>query len=112
VSDTGWAAIPNWLLRDPDLSPYAKLLYVYLSSRADAHGVSYPSQGTIATETGMSVSTVKRCSKELIDRRILVVWPVSTAVGRRNNYRLVIDRLPMGGQVTQSRRVRSERAKN
>ena len=81
---------------DADLSPYAKLLYVYLSSRAYDSGVSYPGQALIAEETGMSVSTVKRCAKELIDRRILVVWPVTTKVGRRNNYRLMIDRLDRG----------------
>jgi hypothetical protein len=88
VTQQGWAAVPNWLVRDPSISRNVKLVYLVLSSRVDRDGVCYPSQGLISTETGLSVATVKRAIAEMRRRGLLTVALRTTARGRHNVYHL------------------------
>lgn len=60
----GYAAIPNWMMRDRNVSRRAVLVYASLSSRAGL-GAIYPSQSTIAEEAGVSERTVRSALAEL-----------------------------------------------
>lgn len=90
--NSGWAAIPNWLLRDGGVSRNAKMLYLHLSSRVDERGISFPSQARLADEMGVSIPTVKRTLRELVKVGVIEVRTVRTETGRRNHYRLLADR--------------------
>lgn len=54
----GFAAVPNWMIRDRSVPRNAILVYASLSSRAGL-GAIYPSQATIAEESGLSERTVR-----------------------------------------------------
>lgn len=84
----GFAVIPNWLVRHEGLSPAAKSLYVSLSSRAGAKGVCWPSQGTLARETGFSESTLRRALRVLERAGLVTTTTVTTPTGRHNTYRI------------------------
>lgn len=60
----GFAAVPTWMIRDRKVPRNAVLVYASLSSRAGL-GVIYPSQATIAEESGMSERTVRTMLSEL-----------------------------------------------
>lgn len=60
--------IPNALMRYPDLSPSAKLLWARLAQYAGSDGECYPSQKTLAEDLGLSVSHIKYVLKELRDK--------------------------------------------
>lgn len=105
----GWAVMPNWMARDRTIEPADKIIYLLLSSRAGGHGVqAWPSQQTLASDSGFSESTVKRALKRLQQRGFITVQVVRTKHGRRNVYFLELH--PMrgkrsdlggeGGQVT------------
>ncbi len=49
-----------------ELPARAKTVYMYLKDRSDAKGECWPAINTIARETSMSRSTVKRCIADLI----------------------------------------------
>lgn len=49
-----------------DVSSRAKTLYMYLKDRSNADGECWPAIKTIASDTSMSVSTVKRALADLI----------------------------------------------
>ena len=55
-----------------DLPPRAKILYMYLKDRANKNGECWPAIKTIAKDTSMSVSTVKRAISDLIRCGFLV----------------------------------------
>lgn len=57
-----WAPNAIW---DLPISGHAKALYCYLCRCADAEGLSWQKQGTIADRVGVSVSTVQRAVDEL-----------------------------------------------
>lgn len=84
----GWAAVPNWLVRNPAIPSPVKLVYLVLSSRAGRNGVCFPSQGLIASETGLSDSTVKRAISSMKRMGLLTVTVQTTQTGRRNIYRI------------------------
>lgn len=88
AEDGGWASIPNWLVRDPEVSSHAKLIYVYLNSRVGRNGSCWPALGTVATETGLSQSTVQRALRELRSLGVVAWWTETTARGRVNRYRM------------------------
>lgn len=46
-----------------------KLVYLSLAYHADERGYSWPSHATIAEESGLSVSTVQRTLRSLLDRK-------------------------------------------
>jgi len=59
--------IPNGLLKYKGVSSTAKLLWARLAQYAGKNGVAWPSQDSLAEEIGVSVTTIKRFMKELID---------------------------------------------
>lgn len=87
----GFAVIPRAIQRDPNITPVCKVVYLALSSRANAQQRCWPSHQRIAEESGCSVATVKRSLEELRDRG-LVSWlpdPDHGQPGRRpNRYQL------------------------
>ncbi len=53
-------------LYEQDLPPRAKTVYMYLKDRSNADGECWPAVKTIAKDTSLSVSTVKRAIEDLI----------------------------------------------
>jgi predicted transcriptional regulator len=70
-------------------------LLMILSARANGLGYCWPSQSTLASELGASVSTVKRSIKNLVSADIVRVSPTTLpSVGRPpNGYHLLIDKM-------------------
>lgn len=64
--------IPNALLRYPDLSPSAKLVWARLAQYAGQDGMAYPKMATIADQVGLSEVYVQKRLKELVDKGFLV----------------------------------------
>lgn len=56
----GWAAIPNWIVRDPKVGPNALAVYAVIQSHAGSKGTTALRHKTIAFEAGVSEKTVKR----------------------------------------------------
>jgi len=54
----GFAAVPTWMIRERQVPRNAILVYASLSSRA-GYGAIFPSQATIAEESGLSERTVR-----------------------------------------------------
>lgn len=53
-------------LYEQDLPPRAKTVYMYFKDRSNADGECWPAVKTIAKDTSLSVSTVKRAIADLI----------------------------------------------
>ena len=70
----GFATIPRSLQRDPDVTWMEKLVYVALSSRANARNQCWPSIATIAKDASMSESSAKRALEALRDDRKVLSW--------------------------------------
>jgi len=63
----GWfTQILNSFIRNPDISPEAKVLAFVFASYADARGVAFPGTGRLVRETGMSRYRVTRARSELV----------------------------------------------
>lgn len=60
----GFAAIPNWIVRKPDVSIYAVAVYVALASHTGPGGI-HPSLPTLAREAHCSERQVRRAVAEL-----------------------------------------------
>jgi len=60
----GFAAIPNWMIRDRSISPRNIIVYASLASRSGLGGI-HPSQATLADETGLTERTVRTALREL-----------------------------------------------
>jgi hypothetical protein len=67
----GFCQIPNPIMSMTEITSAAKTVWGVLSNRAreGGHGRICPTQRTIARDTGLSVSTVKRAIQELINVR-------------------------------------------
>lgn len=93
---TGFAAIPNWIVRDKTITAHEKLVYMVLSSKIGDAGSWFTGHGEIAEEAGISVSSVQRALTQLKDRGI-VSWKgrIDPESGARlgNAYRITVDRL-------------------
>lgn len=88
---TGWAALPNWVVRDPSLGPYALAILLVISSHVGPNGYAL-SQALIAQESGCSLATVKRVLTLLRERGLLTVVPTFRGPERGPNlYRLAFD---------------------
>ncbi|GAA4762375.1 helix-turn-helix domain-containing protein [Microbacterium gilvum] len=85
----GFAAIPNWMVRDKRVPRNAVLVYASLASRSGLGGI-HPSQATIATESGLSERTVRSMLAEL--ETLGVVQRVRRTTGKRGRG----NRLPDG----------------
>lgn len=68
-----FSIIPNWVIRDTDLTAHELLVYIALLNRADKYGRAWPSIKTIARESRTSTSSVRRTLGKLRDRG-LVTW--------------------------------------
>lgn len=82
------------------LDPFTGWVYLYLASRADSTGKSWPKQETIAIDCGISDRQVRRCVEKLIEAKLLVVLETSgRAGGRRSIYYLSTRNEWVGQQV-------------
>lgn len=78
----GFAAIPTWMIRDTRIPRNALLVYAALSSRSGYREI-YPSQETIAQESGLSDRTVRKMLKELESLGVLTRQRRHVAGSRR-----------------------------
>jgi hypothetical protein len=59
------AMIPSAVLRNPDLSPSAKLVFARLAQFAGRQGKAWPSDQTLGREVGLGDRQTRRCVAEL-----------------------------------------------
>lgn len=97
MPEQGWAAIPNWLLRDPTVGRDTKFVYLLLSSRIGRDGICWPSQRLLAKEAGLSERQVRRIIADLKDKHLIEVTVKATSHGRANHYHLLVHPFPQGG---------------
>src|ERR1700693_2815104 len=67
VARHGFTQLPNFILRNPDLSANAKTAYSLLLSYAWHNNLCFPGQERLAEHMGAHVSTVSRAITELED---------------------------------------------
>jgi len=79
VTGEGWAAIPNWMVRDPEIKPNTLAVYAVIQSHAGSRGTTALRHRTIAAEAGVSLDTVKRTVKVL--NELGVLWWEGTSNG-------------------------------
>ena len=60
-----------WAWRVPGLSPTQRLVLLRLADQTNDDGECYPSQGSLATWTGLDRSTVSRALKEMRSHNLL-----------------------------------------
>lgn len=85
----GFAAVPNWMIREKRVPRNAVLVYASLASRSGLGGI-HPSQATLAEESGLSERTVRNMLGEL--ERLGVVLRIRRTTGKRGKG----NRLPDG----------------
>jgi hypothetical protein len=61
----GFTQVPNFILRDPDISIGAKTVYSLLLSYAWHNDLCFPGQDRLAKDVGMGIASVNRFIKEL-----------------------------------------------
>ncbi len=61
----GFTQVPNFILRNSDISIGAKTIYSLLLSYAWHNDLCFPGQDRLAKDVGMSVASVNRFIKEL-----------------------------------------------
>lgn len=66
----GFAAVPNWIIRDPSISRGAVQVYMALASRSGPGGI-FPSQSILASELECSERSVRRWLAELEQRGLV-----------------------------------------
>ena len=65
--------IPEGIYNSSKLTPVTKIVYGRLLRYAGKNGVAYPKQETIATELNVSINTIKRAIKQLVDNDLIVI---------------------------------------
>lgn len=85
----GFAAVPNWIIRDQRFKRRAILVYMSLASRSGPGGI-FPSQQTIADEMGLSERTVRSALADLEELGVI------ERVRRHSSSRGKASRLPDG----------------
>ena len=65
IAQHGFTQLPNFILRNPDLSANAKTAYSLLLSYAWHNNLCFPGQERLAEHMGSHVSTVSRAIAEL-----------------------------------------------
>lgn len=78
------SVIPNWLMRNRELSSSDKLVYARLAQYAGKDGECFPKQETIADECGMNISTVNTSIKTLI--KVGLLEYIKKGQGKTNSY--------------------------
>lgn len=85
ISQKGYTLIPNYVLRTEKVSGYAKLVYAILLSYAWGNkNSSFPGQETLAKDSGISLSSVKRALNELQNQNFITV--IRRGLNRTNVY--------------------------
>lgn len=79
----GFAAVPNWMIREKQVPRNAILVYASLSSRAGM-GSIFPSQTTIADESGLSERTVRTMLAKLEELGVIERRSRRAGEGRGN----------------------------
>ena len=80
---------PHWMMKE-ELSKAAWKVWASLSARANSEGRAWPQHKTIAEDTSMSISSVKRGVEEL--KRLKVISVMDRGWGKSNLYTLTPDR--------------------
>lgn len=105
---TGFAMVPNWLVRHPEVDPYMLAVFTAVSSHV-GDGKGRLSYATLAAELGCSEATVKRAARRLRAACLLEWSTETTPKGSINTYWLAVPRqggeVPqtLGGEVTETR---------
>lgn len=72
-SGGGFSIIPNWVLRESDLTAHELLVYIALLNHADRYGQAYPAMETLIREARVSEKSVRRALKSLEGRGVVQV---------------------------------------
>ena len=73
IARYGFTQLPNFILRNPDLSANAKTVYSLLLSYAWNNNLCFPGQERLAEHMGSHVSTVSRAITELEDCSLIEI---------------------------------------
>ena len=73
IARYGFTQLPNFILRNPDLSANAKTVYSLLLSYAWHNNLCFPGQERLAEHMGSHVSTVSRAITELEDCSLIEI---------------------------------------
>jgi helix-turn-helix protein len=73
IARYGFTQLPNFILRNPDLSANAKTAYSLLLSYAWHNNLCFPGQERLAEHMGSHVSTVSRAITELEDVSLIEI---------------------------------------
>ena len=94
--------LSNDILRRKDITPTEKLLIAYLQSFQVNNKVCYQTEEEIAEELGMSVRTIKRTVKKLVDNNVCKKEKASLYSGKRQykNRKAIIVITPSDTQNT------------
>jgi hypothetical protein len=80
----GFAAVPNWMIRDSSISTYAIAVYAALASHSGRGGIR-PSHETLAAEARCSERKVRDALNELRDLGVVVSTRRNAKTGRTSN---------------------------
>lgn len=80
----GFTQVPNFILRDPNLSMGAKLTYAMFLSYAWHNELCFPGQERLGVDMGMSVPSVSKFIRELADHSLVTVQ--RRGLGKTNLY--------------------------
>lgn len=86
LSMSGFTQVPNAVLKSPELSAGAKLVYALLLSYAWHDDFCFPGQDRLAEDIGIARGTVNRHVQELSDKGFVVIKRLGQ--GRANLYEL------------------------
>ena len=73
IARYGFTQLPNFILRNPELSANAKTVYSLLLSYAWHNNLCFPGQERMAEHMGAHVSTVSRAITELEDCSLIEI---------------------------------------
>ena len=73
IARYGFTQLPNFILRNPELSANAKTVYSLLLSYAWHNNLCFPGQERLAEHMGAHVSTVSRAITELEDCSLIEI---------------------------------------
>jgi hypothetical protein len=73
IARYGFTQLPNFILRNPELSANAKTVYSLLLSYAWHNHLCFPGQERLAEHMGVNVSTVSRATAELEDFSLIEI---------------------------------------
>ena len=103
IARYGFTQLPNFILRNPELTANAKTVYSLLLSYAWHNNLCFPGQERLAEHMGSHVSTVSRAMTELEDFSLLGIE--RRGQGKTNLYTINFvvkkkDRKPLLAPVT------------